>query len=229
MNTAEAAGRTVDDAIERALKELELPRSEVDIEILQEPRPALLGLGGREARVRVTRRRTALDESRDFAAAVLGMMGYATRVDALETDEGVALTLEGGDLGGLIGRRGHTLDSLEFLVALHLIRRFGHRVPVVLDAAGYRARREKALLEMARQAAWRVIADGQPVPLEPMQPRDRRTIHMALADDPHVTTASEGEDEGRHVVVIPRTEGTSERSASDESLDGASSEASPEM
>lgn len=230
MNTADGAGRTVEDAIERALKELELQRSEVDIEVLQEPRPALLGLGGREARVRVTRRQTAADEARDFAATVLTMMDYATGVNAIETDEGVAVTLEGGDLGGLIGRRGHTLDSLEFLMALHLIRRFGRRVPVVLDAAGYRARREKALLEIARHAADRVVAVGQPVPLEPMEPRDRRTIHMALADDPDVTTASEGEDEGRHIVVIPRSQGAPGRSPADESRDDdASADASPEM
>lgn len=229
MNTAEGVGRTVDEATERALKELGLQRSEVDVEVLQEPKPALLGLGGREARVRATRLRTAADEARDFATAVLGMMGYATGVEARETEEGVAATLEGGDLGGLIGRQGHTLDSLEFLVALHLIHRFGRRIPVVLDAAGYRARREKALLEMAHQAADRVIADGQPVPLEPMEPRDRRTIHMALADDPHVTTASEGEDEGRHIVVTPRSDAVPGRGLADEDRDDVSADASAEM
>ncbi len=222
MNAAEGAGRTVEEAIGRALKEMELQRSEVDVEILQEPRPALLGLGGREAKVRVTRRRTSADESRDFTATVLGMMGYATVVNSLENDEGVAVTLEGGDLGGLIGRRGHTLDSLEFLVALHLIRRFGRRVPVALDAAGYRARREKALLEMARQAADRVVSERKPVSLEPMEPRDRRTIHMALADDPRVTTASEGEDEARHIVVVPRSDGAPGRVPADESQNDAS-------
>ncbi len=229
MNTAEGAGRTIEEAIERALKDIELQRSEVDVEVLQEPRPALLGLGGREARVRVARRRTAADESRDFIDTILGMMSCATGVDAQETDDGVSVTLEGGDLSGLIGRRGHTLDSLEFLTALHLIRRFGHRVPLVLDAAGYRARREKALLAMARQAAERVIADGHPVPLEPMEPRDRRTIHMALAEDPHVTTASEGEGEGRHIVIVLRSGGEARRSPVGESQDDASADASQEM
>jgi len=204
MNTAEGTGRTIEEAVERALNELGLARSDVDVEVLQEPKPALLGFGGRAARVRLTSRPTANDLCQEFATTVLGLMGYTGAVLATDTGEATTVTLEGGDLGGLIGRHGRTLDSFEFLMALHVTRRLGRRVPVVLDAAGYRARREKSLLDMARQAADRAVADGKGVALEPMEPRDRRTVHLALAEDARVSTTSDGEDESRHVVVIPR-------------------------
>jgi spoIIIJ-associated protein len=207
MNTAEGTGRTVEEAVASALKQLGSVRDEVDIEVIQEPRPALLGLGGRGARVRITRRPTAAEECGDFVAGIIGMMGYEARIDARDTSDGITVVLEGDDLVGLIGRHGRTLDSLEFLVALHENRRIGHRVQVTLDAAGYRARREKSLLDMAHQAVERAVAEGRPIPLEPMEPRDRRTIHLALADNSQVTTTSQGEDEARHVVIVPREPG----------------------
>jgi spoIIIJ-associated protein len=222
MSTAEGAGRTVDEAVAGVLKQLGLGRDEVDIEIIQEPRPALLGLGGREARVRITRRKTAAEECGNFVSSILTMMGYEARVQAQETSEGISVNLEGTDLVGLIGRHGRTLDSLEFLITLHQNRQSGQRVPVTLDAAGYRARRQKVLLEMAHQAADRAVAEDRPIPLEPMEPRDRRTIHMGLADNAHVTTISEGEDETRHVVVIPR------RSGSQDQLPGDAPEEAPD-
>ncbi len=204
MNTAEGTGRTVEEAVERALRELGLVRSDVDVEVLQEPKPALLGLGGREARVRVIGRPTANDLCREFATTVLGFMGYPGTVDAVDMGGATTATLKGGEMSGLIGHHGRTLDSFEFLMALHVTRRLGRRVPVVLDAAGYRARREKSLLDTARQASDRAVAEGKAIALEPMEPRDRRIVHLALAEDARVRTTSEGEDETRHVVVIPR-------------------------
>ncbi len=204
MRATEASGRSVDEAISRALGEIGAAREDVEVEILQEPKPALLGLGGREARVRVTRREAAGAIAWQISSEILGLMGYNATAEAQETTEGVVLTLDGQDLGGLIGRHGQTLDALEFLVGLRLARRLGHRVHVIIDAEGYRARREKALQKIASEAADRAVRERRPVFLEPTDPRDRRTVHLALQHDPRVTTSSIGEDDDRRVVVHPR-------------------------
>lgn len=204
MSDVEGAGRTIDEATERALKEIGARRDEVDVEILQEPRPALLGFGGREARVRLTRRPSAVQVAQAFTSSVLQMMGYDVTVSASETADGLAVNLHGDDLGGLIGRQGRTLDAIELLAALHVQRKAGQRFPVIVDAAGYRARRERTLVEAASRAADRAAKERTAVALDPMEPRDRRVVHLALRDDARVETASEGEDENRHVVVIPK-------------------------
>ena len=217
MTTAETAGRTVDEAVERALKELGAAREDVDVEILQEPKPALLGFGGREARVRVTRRPGPGSLAREAAVEILGLMGLTTTsAEVTETAEGVSVTLEGQDLDSLIGSHGRTLGAIEFLVSLRLSRRAGHKVPLLLDAAGYRARREEALRQTARQAAERAAREGKPVFLDPMDPRDRRTVHLALKDDPAVATMSEGEEDERRVVVHPREGSPAETSEGEE-------------
>lgn len=205
MTSAEAPGRTIEEAVERALREIGASRQEVEVEILSEPRPALLGFGGREARVRVTLRPTPAQEALAFTAEVLKLMGCAAKVHFGETEEGIALSIHGSDAAGLIGRRGRTLDAIEMLVTLYLQRRRGQRVPVTVDAAGYRARRERALAAEARRVADRAAQLGTPIAMEPMGPRDRRTVHLALREDARVRTVSEGEDDERHVVVVPRS------------------------
>jgi spoIIIJ-associated protein len=200
----EYAGRTVEDAVVRALAAMNATREQVDVEVIQEPRPALLGLGGREARVRVTPRPTPGAFARDQAVQILGLMGYEAAATALESDQAISVVLTGRDMGALIGHHGRTLDALELLLGLHTARRHGRWIPVIVDAQDYRARREKALTAAARGAADRAVRDGEPVALEPMDARDRRTVHLALQDDPRVTTASEGQDEQRRVVVRPK-------------------------
>ena len=204
MSVSEASGRTVDEAVGRALAELGVPRDQVDVEVVQEPRPALLGLGGREAKVRVTRRATPGPFAQKTAEAILSLMGYEATADLEETQDALAVTLSGRELGALIGGHGRTLDALEFLLGLHVARRHGRRIRVVLDAEGYRARRERALREVGQQAADRAANEGKAVFLEPMGPRDRRTVHLALQDDARVKTSSEGEDDERRVVVRPQ-------------------------
>jgi spoIIIJ-associated protein len=199
----ETSGRTVDEAVEHALKELGAGREDVDIEVLQEPRQALLGFGGREARVRVTRKPDHLETAREFAVSALRLMGFDVDARASETPESVVIDLVGQDLGGLIGRHGRTLDALELLVALYAQRRSGQRVQVIVDAAGYRARHERTLVEVAQHAAEKAVQGGVPIRMDPMGPRDRRIVHVALKDDARVRTASEGEDDERRVVVFP--------------------------
>ncbi len=204
MTAAEASGRTVDEAVERALAQLGVARSEVDIEVLQEPKAALLGFGGREARIRLTVRPGAADTLGSLTTEIVQLMGYPTTVKVEETAEGLTAALQGHGLAGLVGRDGRVLDALELAAGLHLQRRLGRKAPVVVDAMGYRERRERTVQEAALQAAERVVREGAPVALEPMSARDRRSAHLVLKDDVRVTTSSSGEDDARHVVVLPR-------------------------
>jgi spoIIIJ-associated protein len=201
--STEATGRTIDEAVELALRQSGLSRDEAVIEVLQEPKPALLGFGGKEAHVRVTRRQTRTESAGEFVTEALGLMGYEVTARVDEAPEGLSVTLEGRDVSRIVGRHGRTLDAIEVLLAQHVNRSQGDRVHVTVDAAGYRAKREKAIEEQARQAADRAIAENAAVALDPMDPRDRRTVHLALREDPRVATTSEGEGDHRHVVITP--------------------------
>jgi spoIIIJ-associated protein len=144
------------------------------------------------------------------------MMGHTVAANVTDAGDGITVILNGRDVGALIGRHGRTLDALEVLLALHLQRTLGRRVHVTVDAAGYRARREQALVALARRAAERAVAEQTVVALDPMEPRDRRLVHLALKDDARVETSSEGEDEHRHVVVRPRPAQESQGGSGDE-------------
>ena len=209
MNQTEATGRTIDEAILAALESLGATREDVDTEILQEPKPAILGFGGREARVRVTRHASHGTIARDVATQMLGLMGYAITAElSSEGPEGAAIVLSGPDLSGLIGHHGRTLDAVELLVGMHVFRRRGTKAGIVVDAGGYRARRESALIEMARQASEQAMQESRPIALEPMEAKERRIVHLALRDDPRVATASHGEEGSRFVVVTAAPSGT---------------------
>ncbi len=204
MSATEHSGRTVAEALDRALAALGVSRDEVEVEVIQEPRPALLGLGGREAKVRVARKATPGAFAQQEVEQLLSLMGYEGQATVEESADGISLTLVGQEMDSLIGRDGKTLDALEFLLGLHMARRQGQWIPIVVDTQGYRARRESTLIATAQQAAERAAREGAPVFLEPMESRDRRTVHTVLQGDPRVTTASEGEGEQRRVVVHPK-------------------------
>ena len=126
-------------------------------------------------------------------------------INEYEGDEGeLILDLTGDDLAILIGRHGKTLDALQFLVSSATSRQMGFRYPVVVDVEGYKGRQREKLENIAANAADRADAQGRSVKLRPMTPYERRIIHMALANEPRVTTASEGEGSARRVVVIPQ-------------------------
>jgi spoIIIJ-associated protein len=150
---------------------------------------------------------TALDPgevARQFVEDVVQCMGLEATVDAVERDGGYRVEVHGPEVGVLIGRQGSTLRALQYLVTLATARRVGEHVRVSLDAEGYRARREEALRESARQWAQRVRETGQECVLDPMSAMDRRIVHTALADEPGICTYSEGEEPERCVVISPR-------------------------
>jgi spoIIIJ-associated protein len=217
----EASGKTVEEATENALAQLDLDRSQVDVEVLSEGRSGILGIGGESARVLVRPLAAEELEGDDTERAVetlerlLELMDIdaSVAVRAPETPgDGVGLAkavldVTGEDLGILIGRRGETLACLQYMVNLMVSRQIKLRSTFSIDIEGYRRRREESLKGLAARMADRVRNTGQSVTLEPMPPNERRIVHLALAKDPTVITESAGEGESRKVSITPPREG----------------------
>jgi spoIIIJ-associated protein len=209
MRSIEQAGRNVEEAVQAALKALGVTREQADIEVLAEETRGLLGiLGHTEAKVRVTAKPGVADKALEVLSQILQHMGIDATPEITSDDaEAVQINIHGdADLGLLIGKRGQTLAALQLITAMMANREQPAEVrkKVLLDAEGYRERRERALTSMAESAAERAKRTGREVRLEALTPRERRIVHMALADDPAVSTRSEGEDPERIVIVSPR-------------------------
>ena len=217
------SARTVDEAIELGLKELDADRDEAEVEILSRGKAGFLGIGAEVARVRVTRisagrNAAGMPATGDgettaagVATAAVGRILEAAGVNVTRTlraandpeSGGPIIDLAGEDSGLLIGRRGQTLQALQFLVNL-IVRKQFEGVRVVLDVENYRQRREFQLRDMATKVAARVTQTNRSITLEPMPPADRRIIHTSLTDNPDVSTESTGEGEGRKVTIMPK-------------------------
>ena len=148
------------------------------------------------------------DVALDFTIDVLAAMGMDCTVDLLENDEedppeDIRLEIEGKDAGRIIGKKGQTLAALQFLANRVVNRPGKHRRHVIVDAEGYRARREDTLTSMARRLGKQAVDEGKIITFEPMNPQDRRVVHLALAKYPGVVTKSDGEGEARRVQIIP--------------------------
>jgi spoIIIJ-associated protein len=214
MKSLEVSGRTVEEAIQKALETLDLSREEVEVTVVKEGKHGILGLGAEEAVVRVEPLTSTAENMGDMAREVLETLLSRMEVVAsvacesrppLGGGEGViSLDVSGDDLGILIGRRGQTLSALQYVVRLILAHQTQARVPIVIDVEGYKQRRYEALQALAHRMAEQVKSRGRPFTLEPMLAYERRIIHLALADDPDVTTESVGEGETRKVVIMPR-------------------------
>jgi spoIIIJ-associated protein len=216
--SVEATGETVGEAKWAALRELEglrpgLDKAAVTFQVVSEGERGILGVGYSPARVvataavgvpvaRVAAQTGAAARVRELLERIAGAAGVLCQVVVDEDDESIRATLAGPDLGVLIGRHGQTIDAVQSLAGAFAFRS-GVRKEVVVDAAGYRARRRATLETIARRAARRAADFGEPVALEPMTPPERRIVHQFLAEDPAVETASEGSEPHRHVVVVP--------------------------
>ncbi len=194
-----------------ALKELDADRDEAEVEVLSKGKSGFLGIGGELARVRVTKipqGGNAAALATEAVSRILQSAGVnVSRTLRAANDPdlgGPVIDLSGEDSGLLIGRRGQTLQSLQFLVNLIVRKKFGYEVRVTLDVEGYRQRRESSLRDMAVKVAGRVIQTSRSITLEPMSPADRRIVHTSLTDHPGVTTESMGVGDNRKVTVIPK-------------------------
>ena len=210
MEVRVMTGRTVEEAIEVALKELDVDRDAAEVEVLSRGKSGFLGIGAELARVRVTRISSDASpaslavESVSRILSAAGVNVSRTLRAANDPDVGgPIIDLEGDDSGLLIGRRGQTLQSLQLIVSLIVRKQFGEDVRVVLDVEHYRQRRETSLRDMATKVASRVVQSSRSITLEPMPPADRRIVHTALSDHPGVSTESTGEGENRKVTIMP--------------------------
>jgi spoIIIJ-associated protein len=140
---------------------------------------------------------------------VLERMGIDAEVSAFDDGERVILDAHGQESGLVIGKKGATLDALQYLINRIVSKKPGDGPGIVVDAEGYRGRREDSLMDLARRLAEKAVKSGRPVPVEPMSPHDRRIIHVALKEHPEVTTESEGEGLFRRVVIFPKTRSSS--------------------
>ncbi|MEW5762482.1 MAG: RNA-binding cell elongation regulator Jag/EloR [Bacillota bacterium] len=205
MKAVEKSGKTVEEAVAAALQELGVGREQVKVEVLEEGTRGLLGLiGGRAARVRVTVEESVKDRAVSLLREVVGAMELEADILAQEEGDTLTITLQGKHLGALIGRRGETLNALQYLVNVAANRNSEEKKRIVLDVEGYRKKREETLQRLALRLAEKARRRGRSVVLEPMNPQERRIIHMTLRGQEDIYTFSEGEEPFRKIVIAPR-------------------------
>ncbi len=233
MDYVETEGETIDEAIENALKILKVEREKVTVDILSEGRKGILGFGSQKARVRASIRKSLLEEAvraetqaipekktaitEEEAAAmaqkgkvvletILNLMGIQATVDIrrVEADEEIILDVHGENGGLLIGRRGQTLEALQYMVTRIVNERQEKEGPqLVVDTENYRERRKKTLEDMALRLGEKAKRQRKTITVDSLSAADRRVIHVALQDDPWVTTKSLGKGAYRRLLIIP--------------------------
>jgi len=207
LRPVEARGRTVAEASEAALEQLGLPADQAMVEVLESGSRGFLGLGGRDAVVRATPALSPVALAEYVVDCILKAGGFRVRVAAREQEGMVLVEIDGDALGELIGRRGRTMDALQYLLQLACARLPNGPRNVALDIGGYRGRRAEQLERLARQAADTARTTGRRVALEPMPAAERRLVHLALQGVDGIGTESEGQEPYRRLVVFIRPSG----------------------
>lgn len=199
-------GKNVEEAITNACEALGLTSDKLDYEVIEEGGKGFLGIGKKLAVIKARKNASIEDIAREFLTNVFNAMELTVKLDITveesEKENTVNIDIIGEDMGILIGKRGQTLDSLQYLVSLVINKESDKFNRVKLDTENYRERRKATLENLAKNIAMKVKRIKKPVALEPMNPYERRIIHSALQNDKFCTTKSEGEEPYRHVVVI---------------------------
>lgn len=204
MEYIEVSAKTVEDAISEAAIKLEVPSDKIEYEVITEGSTGFLGLiGSKPAVIKARKKFNLLDHTKDFLARLFKAMNVDVNstVDYDEESRTMNIVFDGEDMGLLIGKRGQTLDSLQYLVSLVVNKESEEYIHVKVDTENYRQRRKETLENLAKNIAYKVKRTKRSVSLEPMNPYERRIIHSALQNDKYVTTHSEGEEPFRRVVV----------------------------
>ncbi len=203
MDELEKSGKTVDDAVNEALREMNLTREDVEITVIYEGSKGFLGMfGAKNAVVKVKRKFNPEKIAENFLREMFLAMGIIVNIDTKLKDKQLSIELSGDDMGVLIGKRGQTLDSIQYLVNLVVNKGNAPYVSISIDTENYRQRRKETLETLALNLAKKVKQTRKSVVLEPMNPYERRIIHSALQNDRYVTTYSEGEEPHRNVVIV---------------------------
>ena len=209
MNSITMTAKTVEEAVELGLRELGVDRTEAEIEVVSRGKPGLLGIGSEPAKIKVTKIDNP-SEVVQVASEVVSKLIRLMDIDVISTmrhtdgdDEGPFFDIEGEDSALLIGRRGETLRALQLLVRTIVGRKLGTNLNFTVDVEGYDDRRRQSLANLADRVASRVIKTGRSIELEPMSARERRIVHISLADQKGIQTESSGEGKERRVVIQP--------------------------
>jgi len=205
MKKLQVSGKTVEDAVKNGLAQLGVSEDRVKVTVLEQPSKGLFGLiGAKEARVELEVLPDGVEKGMAFLLEVSEAMGLSVTVEREDADGTVKLNVKGSDLGLLIGRRGQTLDSLQYLVNIVANRHSDRHLRIVLDAEQFRERRRKTLESLSDRIAGRVARTRKEMVLEPMSSAERKIIHSRLQDHPEVRTYSQGDEPYRRVVIAPK-------------------------
>ena len=203
MEFIEVSAKTVADAITEACQKLEVTSDKLEYVVVEEGSSGFLGIGSKLAIIKAKTKSSIADIAKDFLKDVFASMNMVVAVDVKydEDNKNLDVDLSGDEMGILIGKRGQTLDSIQYLLSLVVNKESEEYIRVKVDTEDYRKRRKETLENLAKNIAYKVKRTKRPVSLEPMNPYERRIIHSALQNDKYVTTHSEGEEPFRRVVV----------------------------
>ena len=204
MDYIEVKGKTVDDAITNALIQLETTSDKIEYEVIERGSNGFLGLiGKQDAVIKVRKKSNLLDDTYEFLDKMFSAMNMevTSKIDYNEENRTMNIDFSGDEMGILIGKRGQTLDSLQYLISLVVNKESDSYIKVKVDTEDYRERRKQTLENLAKNLSYKVKRTRSPVTLEPMNPYERRIIHSALQNDRYVETHSEGEEPYRKVVI----------------------------
>lgn len=208
MKEVTATGLTVNEAVEEALKQLQANRDEVEVTILDEGKKGLFGLFGKQpARVKVTLIQNPSKIVHGFLSEIVEKMGIKADIHVKQTGKVINIQLSGDKMSMLIGKRGQTLNSLQYLTQLVANRYSNHYLQIILDAENYREKRKETLQQLAGKLAKQAIRTSKNVSLEPMPSYERKVIHAALTEFKDIKTYSVGEEPNRHLVIAPKKRG----------------------
>ena len=200
----ERSGKTVEDAVNDALKQLGLTRDDVDVEVLQEGKQGILGIGSRPAKVLVTVKFDPERAAKEFLDEIIEAIGIKATFEIKRSEKQLNIMIHGKEIGILIGKRGQTLDSLQYLVNLVVNKGKAPYINILLDAENYRRKRRETLESLAHNLVKKARATRKKIVLEPMTPYERRIIHASLQSERGIDTYSEGDEPYRYVVINPK-------------------------
>ncbi|MDF9407753.1 MAG: R3H domain protein [Pelotomaculum sp. PtaB.Bin013] len=205
MKVIEKTGKTVEEAVGQALQDLGVSIDDVEVEVIEEPSKGILGLfGAKPAKVKVVFKEGAKEKAVDLLKDIIKSMDLRVDLDVVERKEFITINMKGPELGILIGRRGETLDALQFLINLSVNKNQEVRRKIIIDVEGYRNRREETLQKLALKLANKARQRGRSVVLEPMSSQERRIIHTALQGRDDIYTFSEGDEPYRKIIISPK-------------------------
>lgn len=211
MDFIEVEGKTYEEAVKKASIELNAEEKDLDIEVTEVDTKGILGLLG-SRKVRITARRRSVPEEpvatpeeygKKFLTELVHFYGVSVTVDVRKQNERILFAIDASDEEAIVGKDGEVLEALQHLVRLAIAKRYKQNLKLLLDVNGFRERRKKTIIVMAKRLADRVRKDGRPAKTKPLNPYERRIIHTLFKNNSHITTQSEGEGHTKKVIISP--------------------------